>query len=122
MITNLAELHDFSTEALGAPMALVVYPRAYQYSMQESPESWESHRYERLGPWVREPFRYFRQARDRLPYPVLSVLPAFEGADSARLFREDDPHWNEAGARLMAETVARWVVESALVPCRLPPE
>ena len=107
VITHLAALHDLSMETLGAPLAVVVYPRAYQYSMEESPESWERHRYEPMGPWVREPFRYFRENGDRLPYPVLSVLGAFESADRFPLFREDDPHWNEAGARLMAETVAQ---------------
>jgi hypothetical protein len=75
-----------------------------------------------MGPWVREPFRYFRQQGDRLPYPVLDTLPAFESADEFPLFREDDPHWNEAGARLMAETVARWTAESGLIPCRVSSE
>jgi hypothetical protein len=120
VMKNLAALHDFSKERLNTPMALVVYPRAYQYSLQESRHSWESHRYETLGPWVGEPFRYFRENADRLPYPVLSVLPAFESADQFPLFREDDPHWSEAGARLMAETVAHWAAESGLIPCRLP--
>jgi energy-coupling factor transporter transmembrane protein EcfT len=120
VIRNLDQLHDFSMETLGAPVALVIYPRAYQYSMEESPRSWESHRYEAMGPWVREPFRYFREKGDRLPYPVLDTLFAFENADEFPLFREDDPHWNEAGARLMAETVARWTAESGLIPCRVP--
>jgi hypothetical protein len=120
VIRNVAALHDLSTETLGARMALVVYPRAYQYSMEESPRSWESHRYEAMGPWVREPFRYFRERAGRLPYPVLDTLSTFENADEFPLFREDDPHWNEAGARLMAETVARWTAESGLIPCRVP--
>jgi len=121
VVKNLAALHDL-TETLGASMALVVYPRAYQYSMEESRESWESHRYEPMGPWVREPFRYFQEKASRLPYPVLNTLPAFEKADEFPLFREDDPHWNEAGARLMAETVARWTAESRLIPCRVSSE
>ncbi|MCG6926377.1 MAG: hypothetical protein LJF30_13835 [Acidobacteria bacterium] len=122
VIRNLASLHDLSTETLGARMALVVYPRAYQYSTRESPASWERYRYEAMGPWVREPFRYFRENGNRLPYPVLDALPTFEGADEFPLFRDDDPHWNEAGARLMAETVARWAAESGLIPCHAPPE
>jgi hypothetical protein len=122
VIRNLDALHDLSTETLGAQMALVVYPRAYQYSLEESPRSWESHRYEAMGPWVREPFRYFREKGGRLPYPVLDTLSAFESADEFPLFREDDPHWNPAGARLMAETVARWTVESGLIPCSAPRE
>jgi hypothetical protein len=122
VIRNLAALHDLTTEALGARMALVVYPRAYQYSLAESPRSWESHRYQAMGPWVREPFRYFREKAGRLPYPVLSALPAFESADEFPLFRETDPHWSEAGARLMAETVARWSAETGLIPCHAPRE
>jgi hypothetical protein len=122
VIKNLAALHDLATETLGALVALVVYPRAYQYSLEESRESWESHRYEPMGPWVREPFRYFQERGDRLPYPVLDMLSAFENADEFPLFRKDDPHWNEAGARLMAETLARWTAESGLIPCRVSSE
>jgi hypothetical protein len=98
-------------------MALVIYPRAYQYSLRESPGNWEALQYEPLGPWVREPFRYFEENATRLPYPVMSTLPAFENSDQFPLFQEDDPHWNEAGARLMAETVARWAAGSGLIPC-----
>jgi hypothetical protein len=121
-MTNLATLDGFVRDALGARMALVIYPRAYQYSLREAPESWEAHRYEALGPWVREPFRYFEDNRDRLPYPVLSALGAFEESDEFPLFQNDDPHWNAAGARLMARTVARWTAEQGLIPCRVPPE
>jgi hypothetical protein len=122
VIANLAALEEYARDTLGAPMALVVYPRAYQYSLREASESWEAHRYETLGPWVREPFRYFEETRDRLPYPVLSALAAFEEAEEFPLFQEDDPHWNEAGARLMAGTVARWAAASDLIPCRVPPD
>jgi hypothetical protein len=117
VVRNLAALNRLATETLGARMALVVYPRAYQYSLREAPRSWEAHRYEPLGPWVREPFRYFEEHADRLPYPVLSALPAFEASDRFPLFREDDPHWNEAGATLMADTVAQWAARVGLIPC-----
>ena len=122
VIANLATLEGFARDDLGARMALVLYPRAYQYSLGEAPESWEAHRYEALGPWVREPFRYFEENGDRLPYPVLSALGAFEDSDEFPLFQNDDPHWNAAGARLMAETVAQWAAETGLIPCRVHPE
>ena len=118
---NLESLDGFSRETLNAPLAVVVYPRAYQYSARESPENWEAHRYEVLGPWVREPFRYFQENRGELAFPVLSVLPAFEASEEFPLFQGDDPHWTAAGARLMARTVARWAAESGLIPCEPPP-
>jgi hypothetical protein len=121
VIRNLESLDDFSDDALGAPLAVVVYPRAYQYSLSESPENWEAHRYETLGPWVREPFRYFQENRRELPFPVLSTLPAFEASDETPLFQKDDPHWSPAGAALMAGTVARWAAESGLIPCEASP-
>ncbi len=117
VIANLASLDALVKDRLGARMALVVYPRAYQYSLRESPGSWEAHQYEPLGPWVREPFRYFEENAARLPYPVLSTLSAFEASDQFPLFQEDDPHWNEAGAGLMAEAVARWTAATGLIPC-----
>lgn len=117
VMKNLARLHELATRELGVPMALVVYPRAYQYSSDESPRNWERHRYQRLGPFVREPFRYFDEVAETLPYPVFSLLPAFESTERFPLFFEDDPHWNAAGARLAAESVARFLESSGWLPC-----
>ena len=66
---------------------------------------------------MREPFRYFEEARDRLPYPVVSLLPAFEAARSETLFLHDDPHWNRRGAELAGSTVARAIEVGGLIPC-----
>ncbi len=118
VIRNLAELNLFVTETLGGAMALVVYPRSYQYSLRESPRNWEAHLYEVLGPYVREPFNYFEKSGDRMPFAVLNLLPAFEATDEYPLFLEDDPHWNAAGARFVADAVARWAVGESLLPCR----
>ncbi len=84
--------------------------------------SWEpgGDRYSVLGPFAREVFRYFREVEPSLPYPVVSLLPAFEGASEFPLFREDDPHWNQAGSRLAAHTVARELATRGLIPCDPP--
>lgn len=118
VIRNLQRLYEFSTGTLDGAMAVVVAPRAYQYSLRESPANWERLEYEALGPYVREPFLYFAERAGRLPYPVLSLLPVFAESETFPLFHEDDPHWSEAGARLVAETVARWTSESGLIPCQ----
>jgi hypothetical protein len=120
VMKNLAAINDFATGTLEVPMVLVIYPRAYQYSDRETPKNWESRAYETLGPFVREPFRYFEEVADQLPYPVVNLLPAFETSKTFPLFLEDDPHWNREGARLAARTAAREIHRLGLIPCEIP--
>jgi len=122
VMTHLAAIDDFAHDALGAPMVLVIYPRAYQYSDRESPANWERSAYEVLGPFVREPFRYFAEVAEQLSYPVVSLLPAFEAAGSETLFLSNDPHWNRRGAALAGSTLADALTSGtgergSLIPC-----
>ncbi len=117
VMKNLAALHTFCDEVLHVPMVLVVYPRAYQYSLRESRNNDEKGLYEPLGPYVREPFKYFEEAGGRLPYPVISTLDAFESAADFPLYFDDDPHWTPAGARVAARAVAHRLAAEGLVPC-----
>jgi hypothetical protein len=119
VMKNLAAMHAFAVDVLDASFVLVVYPRAYQYSKRESPRNWEADRYEQLGRYAREPFRYFDQVAADLPYPVVSLLSAFEQSDRFPLFFRGDPHWNRYGAALAAETVARRLAAEGWVPCRI---
>jgi len=120
VMKNLAAIHDFAADTLGVPMVLVLTPRAYQYSSRESPENWERRFYEVLAPFVREPFRYFEEVGDRLPYPVVNLLTAFETSKTFPLYFEDDPHWNRDGARLAAKAAARAIGRLGLLPCEDP--
>ncbi len=120
VMKNVAAIHDFATGTLEVPMVLIIYPRAYQYSDREAPKNWEARAYETLGPFVREPFRYFEEVADRLPYPVVNLLPAFESSRTFPLYLEDDPHWNRDGARLAAATAARAIQGLGLIPCENP--
>jgi hypothetical protein len=117
VMKNLAELHDFAEDTLDVPMVLVLYPRAYQYSARESPENWERRSYEMLGRYVREPFRFFEEVADRLPYPVVNLMPTFENSEVFPLYQTDDPHWNRAGARLAARSVHRALGGLGALPC-----
>lgn len=115
---HLAAMADFTQEVLGAQLGLVLYPRAYQYSERESPENWEAGRYERLGPYVREPFRYFEEVASELSYPVLSLWSDFVDTDRFPLFFEDDPHWNADGAAFAAEALEAALLAGGMLPCR----
>ena len=56
VMLHLRAIYDYAGEPLDAGMVLVVYPRAYQYSDRESPESWE-----RWGPSCASPFATSRK-------------------------------------------------------------
>jgi len=116
VMKNLAEIDRWARDVLGAKMALVVYPRAYQYTARESPRNWERG-YVPLGPFVREPFRYFAEVSPTLPYPVIDVLPDFEASDRFPLYFANDPHWTEQGADVAARAVFAALRERGLLPC-----
>lgn len=117
VMANLTAIEALARESLGARMALVLVPRSYQYTDRESPLDPEAPLHEPLGPYVTEPFRYFEEAASRLPYPVLSLLPAFRDSATFPLYLVDDPHWNTAGSRLAAAEVATWLSGTGFVPC-----
>jgi len=116
VVTNLRAIHVYANE-LGADMVLVILPRAYQFSDREVPDNWEADAYEVLGPHVLAPFEYFESVADELPFPVLSLLPAFRDATEFPLYKPDDPHWNPAGARLAAGVMADYLRAHGKVPC-----
>ena len=92
--------------AMGADFVVLLLPRSFQYSAKESPDNWEADEYTVLGPYSREPFRYFESIESRLSFPVLSLLPAFETTDVFPTCELDDPHWNPAGHRVAAAAIA----------------
>ncbi len=96
---------------LGAGFVVFVLPRHWQYGDRECPDDWELEslggRDLVLGPFVREPFRYFEELGLAGGSPVCSLLEDFERCGvSPHCFR-GDPHWNEAGHRVAAAAIAR---------------
>jgi hypothetical protein len=118
VMQNLDDMYWFTHDVLGAEMALVIYPRAFQYSRRESPRNWERG-YEVLGPYATEAFRYFEETGDSLPYPVISLLSDFEETEEFPLHFANDPHWNERGADFMARSVLGHMRSRGLVPCEV---
>jgi hypothetical protein len=104
---NIDDIDRYCTQILGARFALVILPRAYQYNALESPHNLEKNEYTILGPYAREPFRYFESIRGKVSYPVYSLLPDFEHTTVFPTCFDDDPHYNKDGARIAAEAIFR---------------
>jgi lysophospholipase L1-like esterase len=95
-----------AARGMGADFVVLLLPRTFQYSAEESPDNWEAGSYTVLGPYSREPFRFFESIADRLTFPVLSLLPTFEHTTVFPTSQTDDPHWNADGHRVAAEAIA----------------
>ena len=104
---NIEAMHRYTTEELGARFFLFLFPRSYQYSERESPRNWEARHYEALGPYALEPFAYFDDIQDELPFPVISLLGDFQRTEVFPTCYENDPHWTAAGSQVAAEAVYR---------------
>jgi len=104
-VGHIEKIKDQAAE-LGAGFALFVLPRAYQYSDRECPDSWDKHAFTVLGPYALEPFRFFAELKDKVDYPIHSLLPAFQETDLYPTCFKNDPHWNEDGAGVAAEAIA----------------
>jgi hypothetical protein len=104
VLANLERMAQ-AADRLGADFVVLLLPRAFQYSAEESPHNWEAAEYTVLGPYSREPFRYFDSIATELPFPVLSLLPAFEHTAVFPTCLADDPHWNADGHRVAAQAI-----------------
>ena len=103
---SLSSIHQWCHDR-GAEFLVVVLPRAFQFSARESPHNWEADRYDVLGPWVLEPFRFFDELRGKVGYPIYSLLDDFQQADLFPLCFDDDPHYNENGTTVAARAIFR---------------
>lgn len=103
--SNIEAIAAHSRSELSARFALFVFPRSYQYSDREAPESWERFDYEDLGPHVLEPFVYFERVAGEVDFPVHPLLETFLTTDVFPTCFRDDPHWNEAGSLLAARAM-----------------
>ncbi len=112
---NLESIHSFCRDSLKAKFITVVLPRNYQYTDRESPLNWEAKEYRPLGPYVKEPFVYFDSLKTEVDYPLYTLLPDFEHADTFPLCFEDDPHWNPQGHRIAAWGILRICLQVGII-------
>jgi lysophospholipase L1-like esterase len=102
---NLASIARHARD-LGAEPVAFVLPRHYQYDAREAPSNWEKDRYDLLGPYSLEPFRFFEELAPEVDYPIHPLLAAFLENDAFPTCFDDDPHWNETGTSVAARAIA----------------
>lgn len=109
MLANITAIaHD--VKASGGRFLLVVPPRFQHWSRQECPRNWEADSYSLNEPFQNEMFRFFEERRQSVGFPILNLLPAFEATSEFPLVFEDDPHWNAAGHRFVANLLEEELV------------
>jgi len=109
MLRNIELLAD-QVRSAGGEFALAIGPRHVHWDPTESPHNYEAGRYGADATWHAEYLRYFEQWAPRLGFPVVPLLPAFEGSLQRPLVFDHDPHWNPAGHAVVAGALADFVV------------
>lgn len=104
---TLLQINDYSTNTLHAPLIVFMPPRHWQYTDNESPDSWENGSFDALGPYALENYRYFAMRQKETPYPLFTLLDEFRSTTQRPLTFRVDSHWNKHGAKFFAENVSK---------------
>lgn len=96
VVRNLDATYAYTQSTLHVPYVVFVMPRSVQYSQTETPDD-HSTEYTRLGPYSLEPFRFYAEARQNKPYPVISLLDDFRQSTVTGLTFAHDPHLSSEG-------------------------
>lgn len=108
---NLLDIHEFTKNELHAQFIVFVPPRHWQYTDKESPQSWEKHNYEAMGPHVLNNYLYFDKQSKTAPFPIISLLDDFKNSAAFPTTFEKDSHWNADGAELAARLMFNHCLE-----------
>lgn len=104
MLANIQAIAD-RVHRDGGQFLLVVPPRFQHWNVKECPNNWEGGQYTLDEPYKNEMFRFFEEKRGAVDFPILNLLPAFQATQEFPLVFEDDPHWNSAGHRFVADQI-----------------
>jgi len=107
MRQHLDATYEYARDNLGAGYMMFVIPRYFQYSPESSPDDWEAKagEYSTPGPYSFEPFRYFLEMRDEVPYPVYSMLSDFQNYAGPSTVFPNDAHLNATGTSYAAKVI-----------------
>jgi hypothetical protein len=62
--------------------------------------------------YIYEIFKYFEEKSKEAPFPIYSLLKDFRSTDAFPTVFANDPHYNEAGHKIAAEAITRYILES----------
>ena len=112
---SIEDIERLTREELDARFALLVLPRHYHYSQNESPKDWEAGAYDRNGENRFTFFSYFDEMKGEVDYPVHSLLPLLQKSPIFPTTFYDDPHWNPATHRYVALGTLRILMAEGLL-------
>lgn len=98
---NLDALHEYSTKTLGAKFIVFVNPKTFHYNEKEAPNNWLKAIVKRTE-YSFEIFDYIETLSKEKPYPVISLLPAFQRTTVFPTAFDKDAHWNRDGYKVAA--------------------
>ena len=103
---NIRSIDKFCREKLQAKFVLIMLPRNIQYNVKETPDNkLEPGEYSALGPYVLEPFAWLEEFRQKVKFPVFSLLADFKDSGVFPTCFATDPHWNRDGQAVAARGV-----------------
>jgi hypothetical protein len=105
-IKNVDLIYQYTTEVLGAKFIFAVNPKTFHYNEKESPLNWQKDIVRRT-PHSFEIFEYLKELSKSKPYPIITLLEAFQKTDVFPTAFERDAHWNRAGYRIAATELVR---------------
>jgi len=105
----LQKINRYAEEELGADFVNVVMPRYFQYNPLESPDDWSYNLLKqpaKIPPdFPDAPFNYFKQQKNVLGFPSISLLEDFKSTKIFPTTLKNDPHLNPNGCKLAAEAI-----------------
>jgi hypothetical protein len=103
---NICSIDAYCREKLRAKFVLIMLPRNIQYNSLETPDNkLEPGEYSALSPYVLEPFTWLEKFRQKVKFPVFSLLTDFRDSGVFPTCFATDPHWNRDGHAVAAQAI-----------------
>ena len=117
---NLDAIYQYTQQELGAQFIVFVNPKTFHYNEKESPDNWLKDIVRRTE-YSFEIFDYVDELKKEKPYPVISLLPAFQQTTVFPTAFDKDAHWNRDGYRVAATEMVRQCQRLGCFPPAPPP-
>lgn len=116
---TLEAIHQVQAEArkMGARYVMVIHPDQCQINADLRTRVQQEYHLNPEDFDLDLPQRYLKEDCEQQGIPCLDLLPVFrEQGDKGELYHFRDSHWNDAGNRLAAESIAMFLHSQSLIP------